>query len=358
MATALEERFRNLRKTKKRRKSAPPPKSTPTPTARPTIRLTPTPTAAPTKESAAGAVPVVCAVGQQPCGHGAWAGGYTTPDTYCCDAQSECTIGGIHQGYSTVCKRKDRIQTCNPNPCQNGGICAMWSDSVFLTSTFLCECLVGWQGTKCETPQTAAYSPPVITVPTTLLGGAAGIEAENFSNQGGEGVDYHNIPKGEPGPNFNVLRRSAISVEWVPYQQYSSKPAAFTVVGWTGPGEWLRYQINVITTGNYRVTYSIARGIDPPAPVGFSLLIDAAPTPTAESVDKLCRNNPNKVGAWAGKLTTREHGSLDAAAAPSWIWYVDEDGGVIHLPGGQHTLTLCWDAGDANIDNFTLTPVA
>ncbi|KAG5185644.1 hypothetical protein JKP88DRAFT_262619 [Tribonema minus] len=254
----------------------------------PAVQATPTPPP-----------PLVCGAGQQPCGAWSASGGAGGPNSVCCDRDSECIVTGVWQGSSTGCRRKDRITTCDPNPCSNGGICALWSSSTFNTVVFQCECLADWEGVKCATRKTVPYAPPVYTVPTPpmkqVYTDSTIIQAEDFSNRGGEGVDYHNIPKGEPGPKSNVLRSTAISLEWFPFNQGSSGAEQSTVVSWTGPGEWLRYEINVVTAGTYEPVYIIARGVVTPAPVGFSFLVDPPATPFKESADRRCRNNPKKM---------------------------------------------------------------
>ena len=67
------------------------------------------------------------------------------------------------------------------------------------------------------------------------------LEAENFK-AGAEGVAYHNIAKGEPLPSENALRNSTITVQPLDVK----KPASgLYVFGWTGPGEWMQYEVSI-----------------------------------------------------------------------------------------------------------------
>ena len=58
----------------------------------------------------------------------------------------------------------------------------------------------------------------------------------------GEGVAYHNIPKGEPSTAvYNKVRLSDISIDSAtPADPYTTAAA----VGWTQAGEWMRYQVS------------------------------------------------------------------------------------------------------------------
>jgi hypothetical protein len=59
---------------------------------------------------------------------------------------------------------------------------------------------------------------------------------------GGQGVGYFNIPKGEPAPELNHVRIAGITID--PYNKQNVALDEW-VIGWTGPGEWMRYQVKL-----------------------------------------------------------------------------------------------------------------
>ena len=65
------------------------------------------------------------------------------------------------------------------------------------------------------------------------------MEAEDFA-LGGEGVGYHNIAKGEPPATENALRSSTITVQPLDVKNPNT---GLYVIGWTGPGEWMQYEV-------------------------------------------------------------------------------------------------------------------
>src|SRR5687768_3125430 len=74
------------------------------------------------------------------------------------------------------------------------------------------------------------------------------IQAENFDN-GGEGVAYHDNDGGDNGGQY---RSTAVDIETC-----SDSGGGFNV-GWTGPGEWLEYTVNVANTGDYTLKARLA----------------------------------------------------------------------------------------------------
>ena len=73
------------------------------------------------------------------------------------------------------------------------------------------------------------------------------MEAEYFG-VAGEGVAYHNIAKGEPPATANALRSSTITVQPLDVKKPNS---GLYVIGWTGPGEWMRYQVRTESCSRY-----------------------------------------------------------------------------------------------------------
>ena len=97
------------------------------------------------------------------------------------------------------------------------------------------------------TATTAPPPPPAPTVPN--LPGT--IEAEAY-NDGGEGVGYHDLTPGNTG---NLFRSDDVDIE-VCSDPTSSSPCYD--VGWTETGEWLAYDVNVPTAGNFVFTIRYA----------------------------------------------------------------------------------------------------
>jgi hypothetical protein len=69
---------------------------------------------------------------------------------------------------------------------------------------------------------------------------------------GGEGVVYHNIPKGEPKPELNHIRVAGITIDPMNKQNVALNQ---WVVGWTGPGEWMSYKVIYILYAGVLLQY-------------------------------------------------------------------------------------------------------
>ncbi|CAG0963880.1 endoglucanase [Methanosarcinales archaeon] len=86
------------------------------------------------------------------------------------------------------------------------------------------------------------YSGTALKVPGT-------IQAENF-DKGGEGIAYHDTEKANQGNQY----RPADGVD----TEKTSDIGGGYNIGWTLPGEWLEYTINVANTGNYKLETRVA----------------------------------------------------------------------------------------------------
>src|SRR5437899_691843 len=84
------------------------------------------------------------------------------------------------------------------------------------------------------------------------------IEAENF-DAGGEGVAYHDTTAGNSGGQY---RSTDVDIE-------SSSEGGYDV-GWTAPGEWLNYTVNVASAGSYTATLRVASPGGGAMHVGFN----------------------------------------------------------------------------------------
>jgi hypothetical protein len=91
--------------------------------------------------------------------------------------------------------------------------------------------------------------------PTSLPGQ---VNAETFDN-GGEGIGYHDTTSGNSGGR---ARTTDVDIE-------SSSEGGYDV-GWTAPGEWLNYTVDVGSSGNYTVQLRVASPAGGTMHVGFN----------------------------------------------------------------------------------------
>ena len=88
------------------------------------------------------------------------------------------------------------------------------------------------------------YSGTALKVPGT-------IQAENFDN-GGEGIAYHDTEAANQGNQYRPA-------DGVDIEETSDIGGGYNI-GWTLPGEWLEYTVNVANTGNYNLETRVAYG--------------------------------------------------------------------------------------------------
>jgi CSLREA domain-containing protein len=74
------------------------------------------------------------------------------------------------------------------------------------------------------------------------------IQAEDFDN-GGEGVAYHDVNAANLGGRY---RNTGVDI------QTTTDTGGGNNLGWTRPGEWLEYTLNVQTSGTYNVDFRVA----------------------------------------------------------------------------------------------------
>ncbi|HSR88090.1 MAG TPA: putative Ig domain-containing protein, partial [Pontiella sp.] len=77
------------------------------------------------------------------------------------------------------------------------------------------------------------------------------VELEDYDN-GGEGVAYHDVGANNDGGGYRPT-------EGVDIETCNDTGGGFNV-GWTEAGEWIKYSIDVATSGNYTLTARVARG--------------------------------------------------------------------------------------------------
>jgi hypothetical protein len=98
------------------------------------------------------------------------------------------------------------------------------------------------------------------------------IELEDFDD-GAEGVAYHDLDPENQEKKEPPYRKTGVDVEW-----REAASGKFNV-GWTRPGEWLVYTVDVKTAGTYRIDMQVAcdgpggtfhlefNGVDPTGPI-------------------------------------------------------------------------------------------
>jgi len=138
----------------------------------------------------------------------------------------------------------------------------------------------------------------------------AKIEAEDFDN-GGEGVAYHDTSHGNSG---GAYRQTDVDIEPSSNGSYD--------VGWTAPGEFLNYTVSVPVAGAYTVWLRVASPGGASFHVGFN---------TASNVWKTV--GVPGTGGWQ---------NWTVVSVP------------VTLGAGTQQITLLFDTGGMNIDDFTV----
>jgi hypothetical protein len=140
------------------------------------------------------------------------------------------------------------------------------------------------------------------------------IEAENLDN-GGEGVAYHDLDLQNQGASY---RSGGVDIQ-------PATEGGFNV-GWISTGEWLKYTVNVATTGTYNLTARVAS-----QPGGGSFRVEVDGTDATGSIAV------GATGGWATWATVTKNG--------------------VSLSAGQHTLRVFMVAAGFNLNNLTFSLV-
>lgn len=140
------------------------------------------------------------------------------------------------------------------------------------------------------------------------------VQTENYDN-GGEGVAYHDTTGGNTG---GAYRSEDVDMEAASHGGYN--------VGWTAPGEWLEYSIDVTSAGTYDVSALMASG-----GAGGSVSFEFS-------------------GA-----TNVTSGAVSIGGTGGWQNWVVSNTTSVNLNAGQHVARLRIDSGEVNISDFTLS---
>jgi hypothetical protein len=166
--------------------------------------------------------------------------------------------------------------------------------------------------TPTPTPTPPPTTPPVPPVP--MIPGR--LEAEDYE-VGGEGVGYHDGSHGNSGGEY---RSDDVDI------QVTTDAGGGYNVGWSDPGEWLAFDVEVAKTGNYDITARVASA----TPGAKTLHVEL------DGVDV------------TGPLTF-----TDASGWQSW-----RDVSILNIPlsAGPHELRLVLDTDFLNVNYLEVVP--
>jgi hypothetical protein len=99
-------------------------------------------------------------------------------------------------------------------------------------------------GTDSNPSPTRPYMGKVHVIPGT-------IELEDFDD-GGEGIAYHDLDPENQEKKEPPYRKTGVDLEW-----REAASGKFNL-GWTRPGEWLTYTVDVKAAGTYRIDMLVA----------------------------------------------------------------------------------------------------
>ena len=140
------------------------------------------------------------------------------------------------------------------------------------------------------------------------------VEVENY-NTGGEGVAYHDSDTTNSGGQYRT--GDGVDIE------ATTDTGGGYDVGWTATGEWMKYTVNVTTSGTYTFDFRVAS-----AQSGSALHLE---------VDG-----------------TNVTGSLTVPNTGGWQTWTDVSKSGISLSAGQHVLRLFTDVGGMNYNWFNV----
>ena len=140
------------------------------------------------------------------------------------------------------------------------------------------------------------------------------IQAEAF-NAGGEGIGYHDLTSGNTGGAYRTTENVDIET--------TSDNSGLYNVGWTDNGEWLAYNVNVTTSGTYKIITRAASGLA-----------------TAKTLTVTLDGNP---------LTT-----ISTSLNNGWQGWTDISSANFNLTAGAHVLRVAMSGG-LNINYFDVS---
>jgi len=167
----------------------------------------------------------------------------------------------------------------------------------------------------------SAFVLPANIGETTLL------EAEDY-DLGGEGVAYHDNDSKNSGGNYRPT-------EWVDIDAPAAGgtdsagvfPQSYSI-GWSAPGEWVIYSVDVPVEGDYEIVCRVGNGSGT-NPLKFHIEMD----------------NDNISG------------SLTFPNNKGWHTWLLVPTPVFHLTAGVHYMKFYWETQDVQVNNYTFTRI-
>ncbi len=138
------------------------------------------------------------------------------------------------------------------------------------------------------------------------------VEAEDYDN-GGEGVAYHDTNANNEGSGYRPF--DGVDIQACDEGGYN--------VGWTQPGEWMKYTVDVTSAGDYSITSRVARGTG---------------------------GNGRFHIEFAGVDVT---GPISVSNTGGWQNWVNKTS-TVRLSRGEQVMKIVIEAGDININRFGL----
>ncbi|HEY4453720.1 MAG TPA: carbohydrate-binding protein, partial [Pseudonocardiaceae bacterium] len=163
----------------------------------------------------------------------------------------------------------------------------------------------------------AAGSAPFGGTPAAVPGT---IQAANYDT-GGQGVAYNSTANG----SANAYRSDGVDLENTADTQDTSPAGGAYDIGWTTPGQWFKYTVNVATAGNYSVAFRVA------SPYGLADALHIANAAGTNLTGSVAIPNTGGYQTWTTVTAS------------------------ITLPAGQQTLTVDQDSNGWNFHAFAFT---
>ncbi len=149
------------------------------------------------------------------------------------------------------------------------------------------------------------------------------VQAENF-DEGASGVAYKDITSSNTGGKY---RTTGVDIG------ASTDSGGGFNVGWTAPGEWLNYTVNVSTAGVYDIEVRVAS-------LGTGGTFHIA----VDGVDKTGRLTVPNTGGWQTYTTVRKSGVSLSAGLQVWRLVMDTNGSTTGAVGNFNYLRLAGGA--------------
>ncbi len=143
------------------------------------------------------------------------------------------------------------------------------------------------------------------------------VEAENY-DLGGEGLAYHDNEPANLGGQYRLS-------DGVDVENCGDTGGGYDV-GWTNSGEWMKYTVNVASSGTYNFT---VRAACPSGGCSMQMEVDG----------------------------TNVTGTMSLATTGAWQTYADNTKSGVSLSAGQHVIRIYELSGGFNLNKFTVSQV-